>query len=133
MYLNGRLDMFLDLTRNGVDLRGHFDKFEDAKGAYKSYADRYAILDFELNRPTPGRMPKKYNTEAHRQKLFTYVLRTNALYRGGRLVKSGVSSNIKTPPLPSQTMGKRDTSSGGRTFATLIRAVRKFSTFLKTT
>jgi hypothetical protein len=94
-YLNGRLNMYLELTRNGLKLQQHFDKFERQDGAYHRQKDQYVILDFQLKSDHPTAVPAEYKHCG--DKLFCYVLNRNSLYRNGILVKANVSHNIASP------------------------------------
>jgi hypothetical protein len=110
-YFNGKLNRYLELTRNGLDLKKHFDKFESPEGKYYAHRKNYAILDFALSKPNPSQVPKEYDTEEMNKRMYSFVKSDNALYLGDKLIRHGVSKYLKTPPLT-------------RTFSTIIRRLR---------
>jgi hypothetical protein len=94
-YLNGRLNMYLELTRNGWNVKQHFDKFEMEDGPYRKQKKNYVILDFELKSHKPTLVPKEYVQCG--DNFYCYVLMRNSLYKNGKLVKENVSHNIPSP------------------------------------
>ena len=115
-FLNGRLKKYLELTRNGVDLAKHFDKFENPDGKYYVHREKYAILDFDLSTNSSiVKVPEKYQNEGLDKRLYSFVKRENALYVGNQRVHSNVSKFLKSSP--ALDMGKR-------MFTTLSRLFR---------
>jgi hypothetical protein len=110
-FLNGKLTTYLELTRDGLDLKKHFDKFESPVGKYYAHRKNYAILDFVLSKSTPSQVPKEYDTEEIKKRMYSFVKSRNALYLGDKLIRHGVSKYLKTPPLT-------------RMFSTIIRRLR---------
>ena len=99
-FLNGRLMTYLELTRNGVDLAKHFDKFETPDGKYYKHREKYAILDFDLSTESSTvRVPEKYQNKGLDKKLYSFVKRENALYIGNQRLYSNVSKFLKSGPL----------------------------------
>ena len=118
-FLNGGgLMKYLELTRNGLELKKHFDKFEKQKGKYYMHRRKYAILDFDLSTDSSiskVQLPEKYQKKGLNKKLYRFVKRENTLYVGER-VYPNVSKYLKSsPPLD---MGKR-------MFTTLSRLLLK--------
>jgi hypothetical protein len=115
-FLNGRLMTYLELTRNGVELAKHFDKFENPDGKYYVHRDKYAILDFALSTESSTvKLPEKYQKNGLDKRLYSFVKRENALYVGNQKVHSNVSKFLKSSP--ALDMGKR-------MFTTLSRLFR---------
>jgi hypothetical protein len=85
-YLNGTLDMFLELTRNGSLLEQHFQRFQEG-GRY--HGKKFVLLDIELTKArAPVPLPESVRMyEEHR---FTYVVQLNTLYRGTAVFHTGV-------------------------------------------
>jgi hypothetical protein len=110
-YLNGKLNRYLELTRDGLDLKKHFDKFESPVGKYYAHRKNYVILDFVLSKPNPSQVPKEYDTEEIKKRMYSFVKSENALYLGDKLIRHGVSKYLQTPPLK-------------RMFSTIIRRLR---------
>jgi hypothetical protein len=94
-YLNGRMNKYLELTRNGSNLKEHFDKFERQDGPYHEHKEKYVILDFQLQSDKPTSVPEEY--QHCRNNFYCYVLMRNSLYKNGQLVKEKVSCNIASP------------------------------------
>jgi len=90
-YLNGRLNMFLELVINGSLLDKHFDRF--LTGSY-GLEKPYAILDINFKTTEPRQLNGKY--KELEENYYTYVVQTRALYRGMELFKSGQEAE---PPL----------------------------------
>jgi hypothetical protein len=107
-FLNGRLSTYLELTRDGLDLEKHFDKFEQPTGSYNAHKDHYAILDFSLSSLNPTELPTKYNGMGN--KMYSFVKMQNTLYKGNEAVLKGVSKFLKSP--------------GVRTFSTVLKHFR---------
>lgn len=80
--------MFLKLMKNGSLLDKHFDRF--LTGIEKPYA----ILDINFKTTEPQELNGKY--KELEEKYYTYVVQTQALYRGMELFKSGQGAE---PPL----------------------------------
>jgi hypothetical protein len=115
-FLNGRLKTYLELTRNGVELAKHFDKFENPDGKYYVHRENYAILDFALSTGSSiVKLPEKYQKNGLDKRLYTFVKRENALYVGNQRVHSNVCAFLKSSP--TLDMGKR-------VFTTLSRLFR---------
>jgi hypothetical protein len=110
-YFNEKLNRYLELTRNGLDLKKHFDKFESPEGKYYAHRKNYVILDFVLSKPNPSQVPKEYDTEEIKKRMYSFVKSKNALYLGNKLIRHGVSKYLQTPPLK-------------RMFSTIIRRLR---------
>jgi hypothetical protein len=106
-YLNGRMNKYLELTRNGSNLKEHFDKFERQDGPYHEHKDKYVILDFQLKSHKQTLVPEEYRHCG--KNFYCYVLMQNSLFRNGKLVKDNVSHNIASPSQakPSQVKRKR--------------------------
>jgi hypothetical protein len=115
-FLNGRLMKYLELTRNGVELAKHFDKFENPNGKYYKHRENYAILDFNLStKSSTMKVLEKYQKNGLDKRLYCFVKRENALYVGNQRVHSNVSKFLKSSP--ALGMGKR-------MFTTLSRLFR---------
>jgi hypothetical protein len=94
-YLNGRLNKYLELVRNGVDIGKHLDKFENTDGAYHRHRDNYVILDFELRKMEPKGLPAEY---AHlNNKYYCFVKQQNVLYKGKNIISIDVSNRLPKP------------------------------------
>jgi hypothetical protein len=91
-FLNGRLNMYLELTKDSSKLKHHFDKFET--GVYRGIKN-YAILDIVIKGDEPKELPPKYSHL--NDKYFSFVKQKNALYHNGKLVRSNVSTRLKSP------------------------------------
>ncbi len=88
-YLNGKLNMYLELTRDGSQIAAHFDKFEKEDGPYYKHRDRYAIIDFNFELKKEPVLPRQY---AHKSdSYYTFSINTNTLYRGRKVIKTGAS------------------------------------------
>jgi hypothetical protein len=104
-YLNGKLDTYLELVRNGSLLEKHFDRFEQEEGAYYSKKHRYAILDLELDKYQPNEIPIKY--KAISGKYWCFVKPMNCLYHGGKLVEGWKGSpKLSAPRSPFCTLAR---------------------------
>ena len=115
-FFNGRLNTYLELTRNRLELEKHFDKFEIPGGNYYIHRDNYAILDFDLSSKPPNeKMPAKYKGKGLEKIMYSFVLRENALYVGNKMAHSNVSKFLKSSS--PRDMGKRMFT----TFSKLIR------------
>jgi hypothetical protein len=101
-YINGELDHIIEVTRNSSNLSEHFDRFEDENGSYSAFRERYVILDIIITGLEP-KLPKKY---VHcNYKYFAFVKPLNRLFRGGEVVKTGVSSQLPSPfPIAVETI-----------------------------
>jgi len=88
------MNLYIELLRNGDSIQAHFDRFESENGAYKVYKDKYILLDFELRKNRPTRLPK--GCEEYSKKYFCFVLSTNSLYCGDKCVRKNVSNKLKS-------------------------------------
>ena len=89
-YLNGRLNMFLELVKNGSLLGQHFDRF--ISGSY-GVEKPFAILDINFKTDKPRELPEMY--KEFEEKYFTYVVQTRQLFRGAKLFR--VEPETETP------------------------------------
>lgn len=76
-YLNGRLNMYLELVKNSSLLESHFDRF--LTGEY-GMEKPFAILDINFKTTEPRELTGKYKTLENNY--FTFVVQTQVLYRG---------------------------------------------------
>jgi hypothetical protein len=92
-YLNGRLNMYLELVKNSCLLEKHFDRF--ITGPYGSKKP-YAVLDINFKTDKPTVLTGQY--AAYNDVFYTYVVQTRALYRGNELFKreGGTSEPVET-------------------------------------
>jgi hypothetical protein len=75
-------------------------------GKYKRWADRYAILNFQISGHAPTNQDNLPDT------VYTMVRETNVLYKGPKKWKTGASKLSKLPTPPTAK------------YSTLIRAAR---------
>mmetsp|Transcript_15112 Transcript_15112/g.13653 ORF Transcript_15112/g.13653 Transcript_15112/m.13653 type:complete len:436 (+) Transcript_15112:426-1733(+) len=106
LFLNGRLGIFLEVIRNGYNIKKHLDKFEELN--YHSHKSDYIILDFcsekLSNLPTVStKYPQVLN------KYYRFDRADNMLYRGNSVIRKNVSKL-----LPSS-----------RKFCTLLKMILK--------
>eukprot|EP01039_Chlorochromonas_danica_P005780 gene5778-6365_t len=76
-YLNGRLNMYLELVKNSSLLASHFDRFLTGDYGMKK---PFAILDINFKTTAPRQLTGKYKTLENNY--FTFVVQTRVLYRG---------------------------------------------------
>jgi hypothetical protein len=127
-FLNGRLNIYLELVRNGDKIEKHFDRFEDEDGAYhnRQKGSDYAILDFNLLTTAPAAVPSKYQHVGH--KFYTFVKQRNELHRGPTLAELKESNLIKSVIIKSNVSCNLP-SPAKRQYSTLARST--FSSLLK--
>lgn len=91
-YLNGRLDMHLELVKNGNLLEEHFDRF--LSGAY-GLRKPFAVLDISFVTDKPRELSGKY--AVYNSVFYTYVVQTRELYRGTELFTCGSGTSLSAP------------------------------------
>ena len=96
-YLNGRLGCYLEVVRNGHKLEEHFDRFESVEGSYHRHVNEYGVLNIELLNEGEPKVPPRLS-DAVRNKLFTFVMPLNTLYRNKRVVATNVSPHLNKSP-----------------------------------
>ncbi len=80
-YVNGKLDVCIEIIRNTSNFEKHLDRFESNAGEYRHFRDNYVILDFQMdNKPILSTLPTKY--EHLKEKIFTFSYLENCLYKG---------------------------------------------------
>ena len=87
-FLNGRINSYLELLRNGDRVQAHVDRFKKG-GTYESVGSNgnYALLDIELKSLDPKSIELKIATP----KFYTFVRMSNSLYLGSTLIKTNVA------------------------------------------
>ena len=75
-YLNGRLDMYLELVKNSSLLEPHIDRFLTGDNGMKK---PFAILDINFKTTEPRKLTGKYQTLENNY--FTFVVQTRMLYQ----------------------------------------------------
>lgn len=90
-YLNGRVNMYLELVKNGSRLNEHFDRF--ISGDYGD-SKPFAILDINFTTKEPRELKGKY--EEYKNVFYTYVVQTRELYHGMELFKQVILLIVST-------------------------------------
>lgn len=114
-FLNGRINSYLELLRNGDRVQAHVDRFKKG-GTYESVGSNgnYALLDIELKSLDPKSIELKIATP----KFYTFVRMSNSLYLGSTLIKTNVAS-IPSPNIPINSSIKK------RSFTTFKSTINK--------
>jgi hypothetical protein len=96
--------MYLELTRNGLEVHKHFEKFESPSGPYYRHRAAYMILDIELRRGLPVTFDSAFvpGPFFKLENYLCFVRSTNSLYRGKTLIATSVSHFLPSP-LPFMT------------------------------
>ncbi|RYY45245.1 MAG: AAA family ATPase [Chitinophagaceae bacterium] len=97
-YLNGRLDMYLEVVKNGSLLEEHFDRFITGDYGVKK---PFAVLDINFKTEKPRDLKGKY--AEYNKNFFTYVVHTRQLFRGMELFKYKGETSVSAPSKPVGT------------------------------
>jgi hypothetical protein len=96
-FFNGRMNMGIELALNqkATGIREHLERFDNN---YKDHKENGVVLHFQTENATPvTEMKEPYNTAEAKNRIYTYVKKSNELYRGTCLVKSNVT-RLPSPP-----------------------------------
>ena len=80
------------------------------------YVNEYGILNIEFLREREATVPSHFS-EAVRNKLFTFVMPLNTLYRNKRVVATNVSPHLRSPGIATPYSKNR----ASRTLYTMAR------------
>lgn len=107
---NGSVDVALELTRNASDRIDveHAGRFTGEGGfpsayRYEQWKDRFAVLNFQVS---IDNVPSSVDNNS-----YTFVLKENTLYCGGRAISVGIAK-VATKPMPSRKVANRLPSTG---------------------
>ena len=102
-FFNGRMNMGIELALNqkATGIREHLERFDNN---YKDHKENGVVLHFQTENATPvTEMKEPYNTVEAKNRIYTYVKKSNELYRGTCLVKSNVTRLPSPPKTPYST------------------------------
>lgn len=96
-YLNGHVNMYLELVKNGSLLKEHFERF--ISGSY-GLEKPFAILDINFEATKPLKLTGKYKKfEAN---FFTFVIKTRTLYKGSTPLSASAGDSLTALSLDSR-------------------------------
>ena len=91
--INLGIEVALNLTANGI--KEHLDRFDNKYSALKKNG---VVLHIDTESETPKLIEKSLDgNKDPNGKIYTFLKRCNALYRGSELIESNVSVNLKSP------------------------------------
>jgi hypothetical protein len=106
-YFNNRLQAVVKCVRNGVNLNQKFVRFQPGRdenavrgtlhwerGKHEEWGRRFVVLNFQLE----GKKPIMPSTQHDKELLFTFVQKTNSLYRGDTVIHINVVDSLPSPP-----------------------------------
>ena len=122
-FINGKYNTFIELILDSAHVTRHFNKFEG--GAYNK--SNYVILDLKAD-GTGANDVAKYPAGTQ-DRLYTFFLQSNALYKGEKLIHQGVSKFLRNNPAAS-TISKvlvpsPKVDSQKRSFGTFVRVASR--------
>ncbi len=94
---DGRIDLGIEvaLNLNADGIKEHLDRFDNKYSALKKNG---VVLHIDTESETPKLIEKSLDeNEDPNDKIYTFLKRRNALYRGSELVASNVSVNLQSP------------------------------------
>ena len=100
-FFNGNLNMNIELALNlnADQITEHHRRVEEH---YSRYKKNGIVLHFQTDGENPVLDVKEaYHTLEAKNRVYTFVKKQNALYRGSRLVQSNVSRFLPSPPIRS--------------------------------
>jgi hypothetical protein len=98
-FINGNFNIFIELIKDGTTatIAEHLQRFTASNGKYSAIKGNFVLLDFQIT-------AKKVEL-TNNDKIFTFVKKTNTLYRGRKIIKKDVSPFLQSSFKPKVCAG----------------------------